>query len=862
MDHQVEASLPTGPYGYYKLDGNTDDSSSYDKDGTNNGVSFSNGKIEQGGYFDGSDYIDCGGASHFDFDWFGISVWIKQSSADKSGLKYIIVKGQSSGWQYGLCLQNGIPKAKIWQSGGSDYAAVDSGINIADNTWHHVAISFSNDVFFRMYLDGVLVDEADYFIEDNYVSNSYNLLIGKRSDGYYFKGYLDDIRIFNYPFYQNHIDALTLLGHFELNQNGNDVSGYGYSGTVSGVTYESGQKSYCGIFDGSDHINCDGEEIYSMKRFSITTWVKQADADKNGAQYIAVKGSYPSWQYGFYLSNGVPIAKVWQTGGSDHAYVNTGVDIADGRWHHLAMVWSPGSSLKVFIDGKMSSQDTSFSGAQCVSTSHDLLIGKRSDGYHLKGKLDDLKIFGRIIDQETITNMLLVGYWKLDNDVNDASGFGNSGTNSGVSFHGNQADGTHCGRVYYTDYINCGNDESLSVEAFSISAWIKQPSNWKSGTQWIVAKGSYPDWQYGLFLYNGEPRMKIWEDGGEDVAYVSSGVDIADNTWHHIAVTWTPDTTLKIYIDGLYEDEDISVSSYQCVSTNDDLFIGKRSDGNYLYAYVDDIRLYAMTLSQSDILAMSSVDEIDLDNDALTNEQEVVLLNTNPEKATYICEYNYFSGCQPPQDSLNDIEDEWESQGYEFVWVNDGLVTNNWGTRLDLYSSSGKSREHWIGSEGQEAVEAYFDNGNDLGKSSTHHYILFCDDLYDLHEAEDLNGISTGYSVMFVAIDSIDDWNGESGEYNGNGNDDWTMVERARKVIQHEIGHTVHYNKGDDDECGEAGCDGHHDTTLEQPSVMFIGFPLDSHWHLFGTYYTPEDGCDDWIWYRDGFTPDFHYRLF
>ena len=115
-----------------------------------NGVEFStpnNGSF----YFDGTnDYIDFGNSSALQQSTGTLSVWVK-ASAPGSVYRGIIAKRLA----YGLFFLNSVLIAYDW---GAD-AARSTGINIADNTWKNVVLTYQSGVSNGtiIYLNGVSV---------------------------------------------------------------------------------------------------------------------------------------------------------------------------------------------------------------------------------------------------------------------------------------------------------------------------------------------------------------------------------------------------------------------------------------------------------------------------------------------------------------------------------------------------------------------------------------------------------------------------------------------------------------------------------------------------------------------------------
>ena len=94
------------------------------------------------------------------------------------------------------------------------------------------------------------------------------------------------------------------------------------------------------------------------------------------------------------------------------------------------------------------------------------------------------------------------------------------------------------------NYIDCGNDSSLSPSSFTFSVWTKS-SQLNLGT-WI---GKYASENYGFGLYSGDIYLHIKTSAGWGGLSVTASSYLTVNNWHHIVGTYD-ETNLKIYVDG------------------------------------------------------------------------------------------------------------------------------------------------------------------------------------------------------------------------------------------------------------------------------------------------------------------------
>jgi hypothetical protein len=262
----------------------------------------------------------------------------------------------------------------------------------------------------------------------------------------------------------------------------------------------------------------------------------------------------------------------------------------------------------------------------------------------------------------------LVGYWRFDegsgsitydetDNHNDGTIYGATWYDEGVSGSALSFDGDH-------DYVNLGNDASLYWPSMSITEWISF-----TDAEWMftVNDQSPTNGAWGMSMGVGEDghvSVGVCNGSGNDCMAATSQTALNDGEWHFVAGTYCNiDKTIKIYIDGEFNDEDSWASSLMHDPDLYDWIIGARSssfvyphhDPHWYKGLIDEVRIYDRALS----------------------EEEIEDLYNNP------------GGNQPPTAFIDDISPNPAELGQEVTFVGHGedvdgsIVAYRWQSNID-----------------------------------------------------------------------------------------------------------------------------------------------------------------------------------
>jgi len=211
------------------LEGSLDSSSTKDysgrgNNGTVNGPTWNSagGYDQFGAYeFDGvNDYLAVADKSYFSpaNNNLTISLWARipvvASAANGnnfcgSGGNYLITKGASSNWEWGLeSDNNNLLCFNTWLlPSGNGHAGLSQVRPMNDSKWHHYVWTYNYLVNATLYVDGEMVNTTSTF-SGTMGDGTQELNIGRRGDGNYFNGTLDDITVYNRTLSPQQVRAL------------------------------------------------------------------------------------------------------------------------------------------------------------------------------------------------------------------------------------------------------------------------------------------------------------------------------------------------------------------------------------------------------------------------------------------------------------------------------------------------------------------------------------------------------------------------------------------------------------------------------------------------------------------------------
>jgi len=216
-----------------------------------------------------------------------------------------------------------------------------------------------------------------------------------------------------------------------------------------------------------------------------------------------------------------------------------------------------------------------------------------------------------------IADASLVGWWRLDDDgagnkVIDYSGYGNHGTITGnpvyvsgpvdeaMQFNGN-------------DYVTCGSDPELVLTTgITAACWVRS-SNFNGSWKVFMSFRGEGSRGWQLRQHSNHTDFCFTLRGTSPGGDHDTPVNVMDGEWHHVAGTYNG-ALRRAYFDGVAVYTIAETGTIGAPGANDKVVIGARIQDNAtgfsenpLFGALDDARLYNRALSAGEIAHLMSM---------------------------------------------------------------------------------------------------------------------------------------------------------------------------------------------------------------------------------------------------------------
>jgi hypothetical protein len=648
-----DAVLADNPVSYWRLD-ETSGTTAADSKGSNAGTYTNGPTLAQSGAlpdtvnnraarFDGTnDYVSAGNPANLQLNTGTVEAWIKTAGGGASWQDAINKQGA-----YNLAVDNGV--LATWDNTAG--VSRSTGLNVTDNSWHHVAMSFQSGVAggTKVYADGVLRLTTTITVLDQTLA----LHIGDEGGTHeYFLGTIDEVAVYGSMLtaaqirthyntgrcYKDAVLADSPVGYWRLGESSGSTAAdgiYGRHGTYTasptlGATGAlDGDANTAATFNGSSqYAIVPFDAALNPSQFTIEGWVKPTGGAGTWRTVAA------SW---YELAAGASMRGYWLGIGSDNTWrlgigngsTSTNVvgpAVTLNSWAHVVGTYD-GTTGRLYVNGILVASGAA---AYAANVSAGFGIGAWwSDGSwtgQIPGSLDEIALFSTALSQTRVQAHYLIGrsyqdtvldsgpvsYWRpgesagtsaADVKAAVAGTYTNSptlaqpGTLAGDADTATSFDGSN-------DYVTAGNVYGFTGTAsFSVEFWLKPNA---ADTLWrrVISKegGGNRGWNFYLEATSGTPNLlnfhRCDSSGVCDGATSSSALQTG--TWYHMVGTYDG-ANIRLYVNGALKQTQASTRSQG--SNTGPLVIGGAGylSPDYLSGALDDVAVYNTVLSATQV---------------------------------------------------------------------------------------------------------------------------------------------------------------------------------------------------------------------------------------------------------------------
>jgi len=201
----------------------------------------------------------------------------------------------------------------------------------------------------------------------------------------------------------NYVPTNGLRAWYPFSGNVNDTSGNNLNGTNNGATFTTDRN---GNADSACHFNNtnitipNSGNIDFSQGFTLAAWVNTEED-----RYASIIDKFPNCgtNYGFRL-NGRLGGSFWAEKGcygSGTFTFSTAVPL--NTWHHVVAIIGTDNVIKIYLDGVLSGENPT--GSMNLANSEIFNIGSGRGVEYFVGKIDDVGIWNRALNQSEITTL-------------------------------------------------------------------------------------------------------------------------------------------------------------------------------------------------------------------------------------------------------------------------------------------------------------------------------------------------------------------------------------------------------------------------------------------------------------------------
>ncbi|WP_162795724.1 LamG-like jellyroll fold domain-containing protein [Nonomuraea lactucae] len=285
-------------------------------------------------------------------------------------------------------------------------------------------------------------------------------------------------------------------------------------------------------------------------------------------------------------------------------------------WTHLTGVYDKQNhQAKLYINGVPAATG---SGSQLFKATGPLWMGQGMYGAaqtdRFAGELADVRVWNRVLAANEIAGMAAtqVGWWTLDGHAYDDSGYGRDGTPAGGVTWVADRKGTPsaAGSFDGSGDIHTAGSALHTDQSYTVAAWVRITDLSLYERTVVAQEGNQVSAFYlGLRQDNNTPQWSIqMRPSDETVCCPSAAVagPVKQGVWQHLAGVYDAGAgKLRLYVDGVKVKEVTAPTPWKATGPIAIGFGKWATGGDRWHGGLDDVRVYAGVLPDSEILTLS-----------------------------------------------------------------------------------------------------------------------------------------------------------------------------------------------------------------------------------------------------------------
>ncbi len=198
----------------------------------------------------------------------------------------------------------------------------------------------------------------------------------------------------------------------------NNTIGFGQGAKIGGSSF-SNTKSI--LLDGiDDYVDCGNPTgLQITGALTISAWVKINSTSPTQVNILSkddvTNRSYALW--GRRAVDGFPSFVIFS---SNTDYIVSGTtDLRDNQWHHIVAVFTPSTSMKIYVDDVLEATNTTSIPSSIDNDPASFEIGRFGFGnYEMSGNIDEVSVFNTELSASDVTTIYNGG---VPNDISSLS---------------------------------------------------------------------------------------------------------------------------------------------------------------------------------------------------------------------------------------------------------------------------------------------------------------------------------------------------------------------------------------------------------------------------------------------------------